>query len=68
MKCVAMISIKDSYKVWAVEFDSGSAVLDWQDANPDFAVQSWAPVVSLEEALRYAKGDALRRGSAGHGC
>jgi len=26
----------------SVSFDSGSAVLDWQDANPDFEVHSWA--------------------------
>lgn len=58
MKSVAMIGIKDSYKIWAVEFDSGSAILDWQDANPDFEVHSWAPVVALEAALGYAKGDA----------
>lgn len=58
MKSVAMIGIKDSYKVWAVEFDRGSAILDWQDANPDFEVHSWAPVVALEAALGYAKGDA----------
>lgn len=53
-----MIGIKDSYKIWAVEFDSGSAILDWQDANPDFEVHSWPPVVALEAALGYAKGDA----------
>ena len=64
MKSVAMIGIKDSYKVWAVEFDSGSAILDWQDANPDFEVHSWAPVVALEAALGYAKGGRGRGDSS----
>jgi hypothetical protein len=54
MNYVAMIGAKGSYKCWAVEFQGLSAVLEWQKSHSDYEVQSWAPVVHLEDALRYA--------------
>jgi hypothetical protein len=48
---VVTVSPKGSFKTWAVAFDSLSKLLDWVNAHPEI-VSSWAPVVSLDEALK----------------
>ena len=60
---VAMIGMKDSFKVWAVKFGSPSEMYAWVDAHPEIVLSSWAPVVEAESALVYASLEAEKKGS-----
>jgi hypothetical protein len=50
---------KGSGKTWAVAFDSAAEMLDWTEAPPDL-VDSWAPIVPLDEAIKYVDAEASR--------
>jgi len=52
MSYVVTLAAKGSGKTWAVTFDSAAQMLDWTEAHPDL-VNSWAPIVPLDEAIKY---------------
>ncbi|HEY8702840.1 MAG TPA: hypothetical protein VIM08_18050 [Arthrobacter sp.] len=52
MSYVVTLTAKGSGKTWTVTFDSAAEMLDWTQAHPDL-VDSWAPIVPLDEAIKY---------------
>ncbi|MFJ4168400.1 hypothetical protein ACIPY3_02705 [Paenarthrobacter sp. NPDC089714] len=58
---IAMIGMKNSFKVWAVKFASSSDMFAWVDAHPEIVLNSWSPIVDAESALVYASLEAERK-------
>jgi hypothetical protein len=59
MSYVVTLAAKGSGKTWAVTFDSAAEMLGWTEAHPDL-VDSWAPIVPLDEAIKYLDAEASR--------